>query len=223
MEFTMRIRPSSLLSACLVLAILPSCTNRYQDLLRDRDAQIRELNGTVADLRAENADLQRREREARDAAATTKAQPVPAADSELDKLRRELPETDVRYSRGRISIGIDNSVTFDSGSTVIKSEAEGVLRKVANVLKRDFAGHRIYVEGHTDTDPIARTKDKYRDNRHLSAERADAVARWLTGKGSVPEASIAIVGFGQWDPVEASGKNAKARNRRVEIVVGERM
>jgi chemotaxis protein MotB len=219
----MRIRHHYLLLACLVTSLLPSCTNRYQDLLRDRDAQIRELNGQVADLRATNADLQRREEQARDAMANTKAAPAPAeAETELGALRRELPETEVRYSRGRISIGIDNSVTFDSGSTVIKKEAERVLEKVANVLKRDFSGNRIYVEGHTDTDPIARTKDKFRDNRHLSAERADSVATWLIQRGKIPEASVAIVGFGQWDPV-AAGNGTKARNRRVEIVVGERL
>ena len=92
-----------------------------------------------------------------------------------------------------------------------------MLRKVASVLKSQFSGKRYYVEGHTDSDPIVKTKDKYRDNRHLSTERADSVARYLIQQG-VPESSIVVVGYGQHDPRDPK---TKARNRRVEIVVGD--
>jgi chemotaxis protein MotB len=220
-------RQLSSLFAALCLMGLASCTARYQDMLRDRDGQIRELNGRLGDLRAANADLEQRERVAREEAERLRGQPaakpVEAATDrgELDKVRRDLPELDVRYSRGRLSIGIENSVTFDSGSTVLKNSAHEVLGRVVDVLRRDFANRRIYVEGHTDTDPIRKTKDRFRSNRHLSAERADAVAQFLVTKG-VPERQIVVVGFGPFDPrTSGSGDAAKTRNRRVEVVVGE--
>jgi chemotaxis protein MotB len=223
----MRRRLSSIFALFCLLG-LASCTARYQDMLRDRDAQIRELNGRLSDLRAANADLEQRERVAREEADRLRgmaaSKPVEAATDrgELDKIRRDLPELDVRYSRGRLSIGIENSVTFDSGSTALKSSASQVLGRVAEVLRRDFSNRRIYVEGHTDTDPIRKTKDRFRSNRHLSAERADSVAQFLTSKGGVPERQIVVVGFGPFDP-RTTGNNeaAKARNRRVEVVVGE--
>lgn len=213
--------------SCMLL--LGSCTARYQDLLRDRDMQIRELNTRVSDLRAANADLEQRERLARQEAEGLRGQlnakPVEAAitdTGELDKVRKDLPELDVRYNRGRLSIGIENSVTFDSGSTALKNSASAVLRRVAEVLKRDYPDRRIYVEGHTDTDPIVKTKDKFRSNRHLSTERADAVARFLSSAGSVPERQIVVVGFGEYDPrTPGNASAAKSRNRRVEVVVGE--
>ncbi|MEM7198811.1 MAG: OmpA family protein [Planctomycetota bacterium] len=215
-----------LLSSGLLLAST-SCTVKYQDLLRDRDTQIRELNADLADLRAANADLQRRERAARDAAT---ASPAPAAvpastavpSAELQRVQQDLSDLDVRYSRGRLSIGIDNTVTFSSGSVALKNSAHSVLRRVANVLTRDFGDRRIYVEGHTDTDPIKKTKGRYRSNRHLSAERADVVADFLVTKGGIDPSQVVVVGFGPYDPRDTgNGKSAKATNRRVEIVVGE--
>lgn len=218
----------ALVSLLLALPMLGSCTTRYQDLLRDRDADIRELNGRIAQLRAANEDLERREASARGEAdelrrqmeGMPKGQP---ADASLSDLRRELDGADVRYVRGRISIGIEDSVTFDSGSVALKGSSHRILQKIAGVLKSRYSDHRIYVEGHTDTDPIQKTKDRYRNNRHLSTERADAVVRYLIEQG-VPERRLVVVGFGQYDPKRPGGDaGSKANNRRCEIVVGERM
>ncbi len=212
-------RSLTVLSVAALLFPLGGCTAKYQDMLRDRDAQIRELKGENADLRAVNADLERRM-----ASAPATPQPVEAAvtEPELEKVQSELADLDVRYSRGRLSIGIENTVTFSSGSTQLKSSAGQVLRRVADVLRREFPERRIYVEGHTDTDPIKRTAKRFRSNRHLSAERADAVAEYLVDKGGIDQAKIVVVGFGPFDPRDdGRGDAAKARNRRVEIVVGE--
>jgi flagellar motor protein MotB len=203
------------------------CTTRYQDLLRDRDAHIGELKGEVADLRATNADLERRERAARTEQKVT-AEPASlsktAEPNDLGRIKNDLADLDVRYSRGRLSIGIENTVTFASGSTTLKSSASQTLKRVADVLKREFADRRIYVEGHTDGDPIQRTKARFRSNRHLSAERADIVADFLVRHGGIDKSKVVVVGFGAHDPREQGQSGAaKARNRRVEIVVGEPM
>jgi len=214
----------SFLALVTVLSALPlsGCASRYQDLLRDRDQQIRELQGSVAQLKAANEDLERQKATVAEEAKKGDAKAQPAAnDSSLGDLRRELDGTDVRYVRGRISIGIEDAVTFDSGSVALKDSSHKILQKVANVLRSKYPDSRIYVEGHTDSDPIQKTKDKYRSNRHLSAERADSVASYLIEHG-VPEQRIVVVGFGQYDP-KVQGTGSKARNRRVEIVVGERM
>jgi flagellar motor protein MotB len=205
------------------LPMLGSCTTRYQDLLRDRDAQIRELNGRIAALRAEKEELERREglarKEADDLRKQGSASAVPSDAGATTKLQQELEGTTVGYVRGRLSIGIEDSVTFDSGSTALKDTSHKILQKVATALKRDYSARRYYIEGHTDSDPISKTKDKFRNNRHLSVERADAVARYLIEQG-IPESRIVVVGYGQYDPKVGS---TKAKNRRVEIVVGEQL
>lgn len=212
----MKFRKAFLIFSLVATSLATSCTTRYQDMLRERDERIRELSGDVARLRGENDELQRR--------LTAAPQPVnastPRDDSQslLRDLQNDLgSDADVSYRRGRLSIGVEDSVTFDSGSTALKSSAHNVLQNVATALRSKFSGRRYYIEGHTDKDPIKKTRDKYRSNRHLSMERADAVAAYLIKQG-VPEASIVVVGYGQFDPRDPS---AKARNRRVEIVVGE--
>jgi len=211
----MKFRFAKSLVSLVALTLLGSCTTRYQDLLRDRDAEIRNLNGKVAALSAEKDDLERQ------LANQPQTPPAPAGENSVfentnkEGLQTELGgDVTVDYRKGRLSIGIDDTVTFDSGSDRLKDSASRVLKKIVTVLNRDFGDCKIYVEGHTDTDPIVKTKGKYLDNRELSAKRANAVARFLAEQG-VPEDSIVIVGYGQFDPRDP---RSKERNRRVEIV-----
>ena len=221
----MKTRYLTAIVTCMALGTLSSCTARYQDLLRDRDAQIREYNARIAQLRAEHDDLTRKEQAARQRADGLQRRldgmvvtPV-LENAALRSVQNDLSDLDVRYNdRGRLSIGIESTVTFDSGSTELKTSAHDVLRRVAAVLRRDFSEFRIYVEGHTDTDPIVKTRSQFRSNRHLSSERADAVAAFLVASCDIPEDRIAVAGFGPFDP-RMTGE--KERNRRVEIVVGE--
>jgi len=208
----MLFRKSMLVLSLLVASLTTSCTTRYQEMLRDRDQRISELESQAARLRGENEELQRR---------SVTPTPEPAAakrenPSLVDDVQKEVGDSvEVRYSKGRLSMGVDNSVTFDSGSTTLKDSSHRVLRNVANVMKERFAGRRFFIEGHTDTDPIV--KSKWRDNMQLSMERADSVRRYLVQQG-VPESAIAVVGYGQHEPRDGGRKE---RNRRVEIVVGD--
>lgn len=212
----MKFRKAFLILSLVATSMATSCTTRYQDMLSDRDDQIRSLNGDLARLRGENDELQRRLTSApRPSDAST---PRPAPASLINELQRNIgSDAEVSYRRGRISIGVNNRVTFSSGSTSLKKSSSQVLRNVASVLRSQFAGRRFYIEGHTDTDPISVTKDKFKSNRDLSMQRADSVAMSLIKLG-VPEASIVTVGYGEYDPI-APGQ--KASNRRVEIVVGD--
>jgi chemotaxis protein MotB len=211
----MFIRKSLLFIPLVASFLATSCTTRYQDMLRDRDAQIRELSNDVARLRASNEDLERQRGTTQPANA---AAPKAESPNLINELQNDLGEdATVGIVRGRVSIGVEDKVTFDSGSTALKDTSHKVLRNIASALKGKFGNRRIYVQGHTDSDPLDKTKDKFTSNRHLSVLRADAVARYLIQQG-VPEASIVIVGYGQFDPRDPK---TKARNRRVEIAVGE--
>jgi chemotaxis protein MotB len=140
---------------------------------------------------------------------------IQPANFQPNELQRELGnEASVGYRNGKLAIGVEDSVTFDSGSDKLKDSSHRVLKKISEVLKRDFSDCKLYVEGHTDSDPIQKTKNKYLDNRELSAKRANAVTRYLIEQG-VPESQLVIVGYGQFDPKDP---RVKERNRRVEIV-----
>ena len=77
--------------------------------------------------------------------------------------------------------------------------------------------------GHTDSQqPTPSLAERYPTNWELSAARATSVAHFLTSNG-LPEAAVAIGGFGEFRPaVAGSTPEAKSANRRVEILMVER-
>jgi chemotaxis protein MotB len=125
-------------------------------------------------------------------------------------------------SAGTITVTLPNSILFDSGQASLKTATSRELDHIHSVLQQKYAGKPIDVVGHTDTDPIRKTKDKWQDNWELSAQRALTVARYLIQRG-IDENKIRAVGCGESRPI-ASNANAtgKAKNRRVEIVVNIR-
>jgi chemotaxis protein MotB len=93
------------------------------------------------------------------------------------------------------------------------------LNHIESVLESRYPSRQIDVVGHTDTDPIKATKDKWKDNLELSAQRALTVVRYLIKRG-IPEKNIRAVGCGAARPVASNATpSGKAKNRRVEIVV----
>ena len=220
----LRSKKSLVLFFAFALLPLTGCKSKLQAQLRDRDETIRSLDGQLANMRLENERLQaERDRALSDSKdlegklAEASAR-KPASQDSLKSLKSEMGAGfNVRTVGGRISIGIPSSVTFAPGSTTLSPEGQRVLTKVARILNRDFAGRRIYVEGHTDRTPLQKTKAKYKTNRRLSAMRADSVATFL-GQHAVPDAKMVIVGYGPYKPVS---QTSLAANRRVEVVIGD--
>src|SRR5688572_27863544 len=111
----MLFRKTILLLSAVALSLSTSCPTRYQDMLRERDERIRELSGDLARLRGQNDSL------------TREGAPQPASTVRTDapnlitELQNDLgSEAEVRYNKGRVSIGVDDSVTLDSGSVALK-------------------------------------------------------------------------------------------------------
>jgi chemotaxis protein MotB len=120
-------------------------------------------------------------------------------------------------SKGTITVTLSDAILFDSGKVNLKSASSRELDHIYSVIREKYAGRNIEVIGHTDTDPIKKTK--WSDNWELSAERALTVARYLMQKG-ISEDKIKAAGCGPARPVMPnSTATGKAKNRRVEIVV----
>jgi len=114
--------------------------------------------------------------------------------------------------RGTITVTLMNDVLFSSGQAKLKSSPKARLSRIADIIQRDHANKEVWVVGHTDTDPIK--KSKWKDNWQLSTERALAVVRHLTRNGISPK-KIVAAGRGEYRPISKS----KTQNRRVEIIV----
>ncbi|HEX8523487.1 MAG TPA: OmpA family protein [Tepidisphaeraceae bacterium] len=124
-------------------------------------------------------------------------------------------ETSYDKASGKMTVNVPGDVLFAPGDASIREEAKSTLDKVANSLKKDYAGKQIRINGHTDADPIKFSK--WKSNQDLSEARAAAVRTYLVKKGVSPTI-ISTHGYGA-DKPKAKEKSV---NRRVEIVVATR-
>jgi outer membrane protein OmpA-like peptidoglycan-associated protein len=114
---------------------------------------------------------------------------------------------------GTTVLTVAGDTLFAPGSATIKADARGELNRIASQLNGQYSGHPIRVEGHTDSDPLKKSKAKWGSNENLSQARAQAVADYLAGKG-VSAGRMSVVGMGSSKP-----RGDKKSSRRVEIVV----
>ncbi len=144
----------------------------------------------------------------------------------LENTRRSMEQrlrgtgVSVKVKEGHISVVLPSSILFNSGQTKLKKAATNSLTKVCSVLKKDFPNEIIRVEGHTDSDPVKRTKKVYKSNWELSSARAANVLHFLVDKCQLDPKKLYLAGYGKYQPVASNkSKSGKQKNRRVEIVV----
>ena len=118
---------------------------------------------------------------------------------------------------GKTVISLASRVNFKSGSKELTAEGKRTLDKIINVLRK-HSSERIQVEGNTDDKPLA-DGSKFKDNWHLSFERALTVLKYLN-KGQLGKTQFAAAGLGEKNPIKPNTTEAnRAANRRVDIVV----
>ena len=107
-------------------------------------------------------------------------------------------------------------IKFDTGKASFTSSAEDTLKKLLNDLVI-AGGTTVEIHGHTDNQG---TPD---GNMKLSEDRAFAVKAWLekASPANFPDGRIKVFAHGQSNPLTSNGTpDGKAKNRRVEIVLG---
>lgn len=187
-----------------------------QELRDEREGLKKQVSSLRTNLDSANGDLA--EASARMSAPATTPTPVTVPET-----RERIPELDsvgVSYGErdGHMVITIPSSITFKSGEAALSKEGEKALRSVAATLKAKYGEAKYSIEGHTDSDPIR--KSKYGSNRELSIARARAVHTFLVVECNVPDGQCVVVGHGEYKPVAPNTSDKdKAKNRRVEIVV----
>jgi len=118
---------------------------------------------------------------------------------------------------GTITVTLPDAILFDPGKASLKKKTIAELDHIRSVLRQKYANRQIDVIGHTDSDPIK--KSKWKDNWELSAERALTVTRYLIARGA-RKSMVRAIGCGAARPIASNATaGGKAKNRRVEIVV----
>jgi outer membrane protein OmpA-like peptidoglycan-associated protein len=110
---------------------------------------------------------------------------------------------------GHVSI---YGIYFDTGKSEIKPESDAAISEIAKLLKTNSA-LKVYVVGHTDN------AGSFDSNMKLSKDRADAVAKALSGKYGIAAERLKAYGIASLSPVTSNDtEDGKAKNRRVELV-----
>jgi chemotaxis protein MotB len=194
----------------------------YQQAMSDKDAEIRSLREERAALKAQiqkqQGDIDAAHGQAAEASGKV-AEPTEtlgATEEKFPELERMGISTGMRD--GNLVISIPSAITFPSGQATLSKEGNKALKEVASTLKKQYSGARYEIEGHTDADPIK--KSKFTSNRELSIARAMAVLTYLVEDCGIKDDQCVVAGWGQYDPVAKNDNDKdKAKNRRVEIVV----
>jgi len=115
-------------------------------------------------------------------------------------------------------ITVLGDVLFDSGKAKIRSEANGILDKIAVVLKENVPDLNVGIEGHTDNVPIK--VSGWKSNWELSTARALSVLHYLVEKDGISPDRLSAIGYGEYRPVAPNdSRDSRQLNRRVEIVI----
>lgn len=185
------------------VALLDEENTRLRASLDDRNSALDAMQRELEDCRTEQLALQSRN-------AELAAAPAAAASADVFA---GIPGVETTAGAGVITARVAGDVLFSSGQSELRSTARTSLDEVARIIRNQYPGRAIRVIGHTDKDPIRKTKDKFPTNYHLGFERAFSVREYLIGRG-IPASSISIESQGPDRPA-----GSKERSRRVEIAI----
>jgi chemotaxis protein MotB len=152
-------------------------------------------------------------------AENTIAKTSKKADELEKKLRSLASETSSEVERDgeRLTLKLVDKVLFRSGESELTERGKRYLKKVGATL--EASDQQIWVQGHTDNVPVARSNPRFKSNWELSSARALTVVHFLENEVRIKGRRLAVVAFSKYRPVS---RRRKARNRRIEIVLAPR-
>jgi len=137
---------------------------------------------------------------------------------------REEPQTVAGLEVNPATSGLvmESGLLFPAGKAELKAEGRQLLdRLIAELNGPEFATYKVRIDGHTDATPIRHSKDRHSSNWDLSAKRALAVVHYMQESGVDPD-RLSFAGFGPHRPLaDGDDRAARAKNRRVEVVLFE--
>jgi flagellar motor protein MotB len=135
------------------------------------------------------------------------------------RLRALAPAGSIEVEEGKVIL--QGEVLFDSGSDQLRPEGHAFLERLSPTLATLLEAEpdqMVLVGGHTD-DRALRGDGRFASNWELSAARALAVTRVLTGAG-FPPTRVVAAGFGAEHPrVPNADDVARRKNRRIEVLL----
>jgi len=142
-----------------------------------------------------------------------------------EKAKREaqeaaLPKPPQEVEKPPQKIVLTGQVLFQSGRAELAPSGKTALSKIASSLKRDYPGRYIQIAGHTDNQPITKSKRLWKSNWELSTARALSVLHFLVDECGLDPERVYVAGYGSSQPVASNNTpQGRGQNRRVEIII----
>ncbi|AHI06506.1 putative outer membrane protein [Bdellovibrio bacteriovorus W] len=135
------------------------------------------------------------------------------AGQRMDKQAKELEKiAETKRTEQGLITKLKSDILFDTGKADLKPMAVNNIAELGTIMKK-YPENIITVKGYTDDTGSAMV------NNPLSQNRADAVRRQLVASG-IPANTVTAIGMGAMNPVDpAKTKEARAKNRRVELEI----
>ncbi len=201
-----------------------------QNDLRQSESELATLNRKYEDLRlkAQRPVAQPRTVARRSGPTAVRRGGIsPEAEAMRRDLQRQLATYGIRElnvevrrepsGQERVAIVLPDAFKAGKASLAYNPQAVKAVVGVGKMIRDHYPASSIRVEGHTDSDPIR--KSGWGTNERLSMARAKAVESLLTNAG-IEQGRITTEGVGARRPLAlGSSKQAKSRNRRVEIFI----
>lgn len=143
---------------------------------------------------------------------------IQAVEQEVQKLRTELNDLNVKVTRLDGLIAFAMPIHFDFGKADLRESDRAVLKKFANVVREYYPDALLTAEGFTDQ----AGSSAY--NLRLGKQRADAVRGYLISDGGINGEQVRTMSYGETVTrlvdQGATGPGEKgSANRRVVIVL----
>lgn len=131
----------------------------------------------------------------------------------MDKQAKELEKiAETKRTEQGLITKLKSDILFDTGKADLKPAAQSNINQLAAIMKK-YPENVLTIRGYTDDTGSSMV------NNPLSQQRAEAVMKQIIA-GGVPATTVSAVGMGAANPVDpAKTKEARAKNRRVEIEV----
>ncbi len=107
---------------------------------------------------------------------------------------------------------------FQPGTAQLTPSASGILDRISETFKRNYARQRIAIEGHTDNSPLY--GGTFSTNHQLAAAQSNTVLEHFTRRNQMPGGQLFTLNHGDNYPIaDNQSPTSRASNRRIEFVI----
>jgi outer membrane protein OmpA-like peptidoglycan-associated protein len=145
-------------------------------------------------------------------AAIEKGKEIEAVETQILDAAAAIPDAETGRTRKGVLIRFSGNL-FTKGSTEINPNFFPKISQLAEVIKT-FADYKVRIEGHSDSSGGTNV------NLRLTQKRADAFAKYLAEKCSVPLEQMTAIGLGEDQPIADNNLQVgRDKNRRIDTIL----